>query len=176
MTGFLTARTERRKAEAADRQAERQQAAAERTQVRELRVEHRRWRRDRRQAAYLAFTLTVGEARQLADDGLALLAQGAPDRSRAEELMSGLAVSAKEAKTALATVRLEGPSAVGEAALAYHDGARFDATYVRTRLADAEPAVSHVREYTEHTRLTTDAEVRFLEEAEKALAELTDPS
>lgn len=62
LTAFVTARVERRKNEALERQQIRQEAAQERAALRELRVEHRKWRRDRRQAAYQGLLDAAHEA------------------------------------------------------------------------------------------------------------------
>lgn len=51
LTALAAARTERRKDEALRQQQLRQEAADDRTRRRDLRVEHRKWRRDSRQAA-----------------------------------------------------------------------------------------------------------------------------
>ncbi|MFJ3714191.1 hypothetical protein [Streptomyces sp. NPDC090053] len=51
LTAFVAARTEQRR--------ERSQA---RVQLNDLRVEHQRWRRERRQAAYLSFLEALGAA------------------------------------------------------------------------------------------------------------------
>ncbi|MEU1284527.1 hypothetical protein [Kitasatospora sp. NPDC005856] len=50
------------------------------------------------------------------------------------------------------------------------------ARFVRRHLSDAEPNTRFVTEFSEHSNRTTDAEAEFLQQAEKALAELMDPN
>ncbi|GAA2084890.1 hypothetical protein GCM10009759_04270 [Kitasatospora saccharophila] len=174
LTGFLAARTERRKTEAAERQAERQQASADLTRSSERRVEHLRWRRDRRQAAYAAFLLSLGEISQLSSEGMILHAQGIPDRDRAEVTRNAITAALKDGNTKLATVRLEGPRPLADAALAFHEHVSFVGQWVRNRLTDDRPASTHAREHVHLTSQVKEKETEFLEEAEKALAELMD--
>ncbi|MFE2346062.1 hypothetical protein [Kitasatospora cineracea] len=176
LTGFLASRVERRKTEAAERQAERQQAATDRIQVRELQVEHQRWRRDRRQAAYASFLLAVDDLRHLAESGSSALAQGIPDHEHAEELRSSIEARFKDARTALATVRLEGPRALGEAADQLHGTVTICARFIQARLADSSPQEGLIDVYLDLTQAIQDSEGRFLGEAEKALSELMEAS
>lgn len=107
LTGFIGARSERRKEQALERQQQRQQEAEDRRQVRELRAEHLKWRRERRQAAYEALV----EATQSMDRA----ARGyvsVPTSSAFEDAKNAL----EGVEQAANKVRLEGPDEVAEAA------------------------------------------------------------
>ncbi|MFD7619433.1 hypothetical protein [Streptomyces sp. NPDC059802] len=118
LTAFVTARTERRKDEALERQQIRQEGAQDRTQLRELRVEHRKWRRERRQAAYQGLMDAAHEA-QGAVWQLSRLTFDPFDQQR-YDIRRGAAIDAVRATLRAAhTVQLEGPPSVAEAAAEY---------------------------------------------------------
>ncbi|HSA50531.1 MAG TPA: hypothetical protein VLH10_10520, partial [Yinghuangia sp.] len=118
LTAFVTARTERRNNEALERQQIRQEAAQDRTQLRELRIEHRKWRRDRRQAAYQALMDAAHEA-EGAIWQLARLTLEPYDQAR-YDMLRGAAIDAVRATLQAAnTVQLEGPTGVAQAAAEY---------------------------------------------------------
>jgi ATPase subunit of ABC transporter with duplicated ATPase domains len=105
LTAFVTARAEQRR-----------EATQSRQQVKELRVEHQRWRRERRQAAYLSFLEALGTADRANQAFFHELRAGrAPvpfDATRIAEIR----LKFKEAESAALVVMLEGPGTVAEAA------------------------------------------------------------
>ncbi|MFD0022446.1 hypothetical protein [Streptomyces sp. NPDC058382] len=115
LTALVTARTERRKDESLQRQQMRQEVADDRTRRRDLRVEHRKWRRDSRQAAYQSLMDAAHEAHgavwQL--DRLTL----DPYDQQRYDTRRGLAIDAVRAtRQAANRVQLEGPAPVAQAA------------------------------------------------------------
>ncbi|MEV8419419.1 hypothetical protein [Streptomyces niveus] len=103
-TAFVAARTEQRR-----------EISQDRVQLNDLRVEHQRWRRERRQAAYLTFLEALGAADR---DNQAffreLRARRAPvplDETR----IAAIRMKFKDAENAGLVVILEGPEAVAEA-------------------------------------------------------------
>ncbi|MGW6309065.1 hypothetical protein [Streptomyces niveus] len=101
---FVAARTEQRR-----------EISQDRVQLNDLRVEHQRWRRERRQAAYLSFLEALGAADR---DNQAffreLRARRAPvplDETR----IAAIRMKFKDAENAGLVVILEGPEAVAEA-------------------------------------------------------------
>ncbi|MFD8597539.1 hypothetical protein ACFV1L_21305 [Kitasatospora sp. NPDC059646] len=174
LNSFTSSRTERLKIEATQQEAARQQDTADRARASERRVEHLRWRRDRRQAAYSAFLHSLGEITQLCKDGMVLYANGIPDRDRAEDVRTAITAALKDSNSRLATVRLEGPRPLAEAAVMFHVSVSFHGQWTRDRLTDGQTARSHMSEHVEFLGQATVPEAKFLEEAEKALAELMD--
>ncbi|WP_437111914.1 hypothetical protein [Streptomyces sp. enrichment culture] len=118
LTALVTARIERRRNEALERQQVRQEAAQDRAALRELRVEYRRWRRDRRQAAYQGLMDAAHEA-QGAVWQLARLTLEPYDQQR-YDIRRGAAIDAVRAtRQAANTVELEGPADVAQAGVEY---------------------------------------------------------
>lgn len=64
LTGFITALSEQRKERSLERQLAQQNKATDRTQLRELESEHKKWLRDRKQAAYQSFLNAMHESRE----------------------------------------------------------------------------------------------------------------
>ena len=120
LTAFVAARTERRKDEALERLQIRQETAQDRSQLRELRVEHRKWRRDRRQAAYQGLMDSSHDA-QGAIWQLSRLTGEPYDQGR-YDIRRGAAIDAVRAtQRAANAVQLEGPPSVAQAAALYAD-------------------------------------------------------
>ncbi|MEV0916085.1 hypothetical protein AB0I93_17770 [Streptomyces sp. NPDC049967] len=116
LTALVAARTERRKDESLRRQQLRQEAVDDRTRRRDLRVEHRKWRRDSRQAAYQNLMDAAHEAHG-AIWQLARLTSDPYDRPR-YDTRRGIAIDAVRAtRQAAHRVQLEGPTPVAQAAL-----------------------------------------------------------
>lgn len=116
LTAFVAARTEQRRDAALERQQTWQEEAQNRTQLNELRVEHQRWRRERRQAAYLAFLEALGAADR---DNQALFRELQaihPPVSFDEERITAIRQKFKDAESAGLIVILEGPETVAAAA------------------------------------------------------------
>jgi hypothetical protein len=116
LTAFVAARAEQLREAALERQHIRQEETQNRTQLVELRVEHQRWRRERRQAAYLAFLEALGAADR---DNQALFRSLRARRSPAppdEERIAAIRVAFKEAESAGLVVILEGPETIAQAA------------------------------------------------------------
>ncbi|MFI5795984.1 hypothetical protein [Streptomyces sp. NPDC051677] len=118
LTAFATAQTERRRNEALEQQQIREEAARDRTLRRELRLEHRKWRRDRRQAAYQGLLDAAHEA-QGAIWQLGRLTVEPFDQHR-YDIRRGAAIDAVRAtRRAADAVQLEGPADVAQAADEY---------------------------------------------------------
>ncbi|MFE6665117.1 hypothetical protein ACFVFH_16355 [Streptomyces sp. NPDC057697] len=118
LTAFVTARIERRKNEALERQQIRQEAAQDRAALRELRVEHRRWHRDRRQAAYQGLMDAAHEA-QGAIWQLARLTLEPYDQHRYDTRRGAAIDAVRVTRQAATTVELEGPARVAQAGAEY---------------------------------------------------------
>ncbi|MFG3120811.1 hypothetical protein ACGFYO_02285 [Streptomyces sp. NPDC048201] len=105
LTAFVAARTERRK-----------ERSLVQAQWHDLRIEHQRWRRERRQTAYLSFLEALGTAdRDNQSFFRELRARRAPvpiDETR----IAAIRLKFKEAEGAGLVVILEGPEAVAEGA------------------------------------------------------------
>ncbi|MGW0708964.1 hypothetical protein ACWD4G_23950 [Streptomyces sp. NPDC002643] len=105
LTAFITARAEQRREETQSR-----------VQLNELRVEHMRWRRERRQSAYLSFL----EALTAADrDNQAFFRELRAGRSPVpldEARIAAIRMKFKDSESAGLVVVLEGPATVAEAA------------------------------------------------------------
>ncbi|MFC4512176.1 hypothetical protein [Streptomyces ehimensis] len=116
VTAVTAARSERRKDSAAQRQLEAQEETARRAQEYERAVEHRRWRRDRCQAAYLAFLQGLGNADRANQEFFRSLQEtpsgGALDDTRLREIRERF----KEAESLGHAVVLEGPESIADAA------------------------------------------------------------
>ncbi|MGW4200354.1 hypothetical protein [Streptomyces sp. NPDC004726] len=105
LTAFVAARTEQRREKSQDR-----------VQLNELRVEHQRWRRERRQAAYLSFLEALGAADR---DNQAFFRDLRARRSPIpldEVRIAAIRLKFKDAESAGLVVILEGPETVAEAA------------------------------------------------------------
>ncbi|WP_327156348.1 hypothetical protein [Streptomyces tubercidicus] len=111
LTGFIGARSERRKEQALGRQQQRQQEAEDRSQVRELKAEHMLWRRERRQAAYEALVeATKSYERAMLEYSCA--ATSADSEANFDDVDRALQALERSA----CKVRLEGPEDVAQAA------------------------------------------------------------
>ncbi|MDH6222659.1 hypothetical protein [Streptomyces pseudovenezuelae] len=105
LTAFIAARTELRRERSQDR-----------VQLNELRVEHQRWRRERRQSAYLSFLEALGAADR---DNQAFFRELRARRSPVpldEMRVAAIRMKFKDAENAGLVVVLEGPETVAEAA------------------------------------------------------------
>ncbi|MGW2182957.1 hypothetical protein ACWCXX_33805 [Streptomyces sp. NPDC001732] len=118
LTAFMTARIERRRNEALERQQIRQEAAQDRDALRELRVEHRRWRRDRRQAAYQGLMDAAHEA-EGAVRQLARLTLEPYDQHRYDIWRVAAIDAVRATRQAASTVELEGPAGVAQVGAEY---------------------------------------------------------
>ncbi|MFC8350964.1 hypothetical protein [Streptomyces sp. NPDC057280] len=124
LTAFVAARTERRRERSQDR-----------VRLNELWVEHQRWRRERRQAAYLSFLEALGTADR---DNQAFFRELRARRSQVpldESRIAAIRLKFKDAESAGLVVVLEGPEAVAEAA--------------QNLVDQLSSLVQHVREYAE---------------------------
>ncbi|MFI8308727.1 hypothetical protein ACIF80_36055 [Streptomyces sp. NPDC085927] len=104
LTAFIAARTEQRRERSQDR-----------VQLNELRGEHQRWRRERRQAAYLSFLEALGAADR---DNQAFFHKLRSRRSSVpldETRIATIRMKFKDAESAGLVVILEGPKTVAEA-------------------------------------------------------------
>jgi hypothetical protein len=105
LTAFIAARTERRRERSQDR-----------VQLNDLRVEHQRWRRERRQAAYLSFLEALGNADRDNQAFFRELRAGHAPLPLDEARIAAIRLKFKDAEIAGLVVVLEGPEAVAEAA------------------------------------------------------------
>ncbi|WP_405912913.1 hypothetical protein OG760_18950 [Streptomyces sp. NBC_00963] len=124
LTAFVAARTEQRR--------ERSQA---RVQLNDLRVEHQRWRRERRQAAYVSFLEALGTADR---DNQAFFRELRAVRAPLpldETRVAAIRLKFKEAEGAGLLVILEGPEAVAKGA--------------QNLVDQLSSLVQHVRDYAE---------------------------
>ncbi|WP_189844664.1 hypothetical protein [Streptomyces umbrinus] len=116
LAAFVAARTEQRTAAALERQYIRQEESLNRVQLTELRVEHQRWRRERRQAAYVAFLEALGAVDR---DNQSLFRELQARRSSVpldEARNAAIRVKFKDAESAGIVVILEGPETIATAA------------------------------------------------------------
>ncbi|MGP8297141.1 hypothetical protein ACTPOK_04070 [Streptomyces inhibens] len=105
LTAFVAARAEQRR-----------EATQNRVQSNELRVEHQRWRRERRQAAYISFLEALGTADR---DNQAFFRELQARRSPVpldEARIAAIRLKLKDAESSGLVVILEGPETVAEAA------------------------------------------------------------
>ncbi|MFE6025811.1 hypothetical protein [Streptomyces niveus] len=103
-TAFVAARTEQRR-----------KISQDRVLLNDLRVEHQRWRRERRQAAYLSFLEALGAADR---DNQALFRELRARRAPVpldDTRIAAIRLKFKDAENAGLVVILEGPEAVAEA-------------------------------------------------------------
>ncbi|MEV0339168.1 hypothetical protein AB0H49_09065 [Nocardia sp. NPDC050713] len=116
LTAIIAARTENRRQAALERQQAQQVLTQRNTQALEVRVEHLRWRRERRQSAYLDFLDAVDaadRANQLYFRDRAAAPEPVPlEQARVAEVRQLF----KDAEQRGNRVLLEGPSSVAEAA------------------------------------------------------------
>ncbi|MFI0912522.1 hypothetical protein [Streptomyces abikoensis] len=116
LTSVAAARSERRRDVAAERERNAQDEALQRTQAYERAVEHQRWRRERRQAAYLAFLTAMGAADRANQEHFHEL-QAVPSGAPLDEgVLREVRRHFKEAESSAHTVMLEGPANIAEAA------------------------------------------------------------
>ncbi len=116
LTAFVAARTEQRTATALERQYIWQEESQNRVQLNELRVEHQRWRRERRQAAYVAFLEALGAVDR---DNQSLFRELQVRRSSVpfdEARVAAIRVKFKDAESAGIVTILEGPETIAAAA------------------------------------------------------------
>ncbi|MFF2213395.1 cation:proton antiporter [Streptomyces antibioticus] len=180
LTALVTARIERRKNEALERQQIRQEAAQDRAALRELRVEHRRWRRDRRQAAYQSLLDAAHEA-QGAIWQLARLTLEPYDQHRYDTRRGAAIDAVRATRQAATTVELEGPAGVAQAAAEYaeaidrhiHPPTQYLTELSRGPLAD-EQKERYRSSAAETGRAVDDTRRRFVPLARAALDELVD--
>ncbi|MFD9444197.1 hypothetical protein ACFWBR_37920 [Streptomyces sp. NPDC060006] len=105
LTAFIAARTEQRRERSQDR-----------VQLNDLRVEHQRWRRERRQAAYLSFLEALGNADRDNQAFFRELRAGHAPVPLDETRSAAIRLKFKDTESAGLVVVLEGPQAVAEAA------------------------------------------------------------
>ncbi|MFJ3232221.1 hypothetical protein [Streptomyces sp. NPDC086787] len=158
LTAFAAARTERRRSEAQERQQIREEAVRDRIQHRELRVEHRKWRRDRRQAAYQGLLDAAHEA-EGAIWQLGRLTLEPFDQHR-YDIRRGAAIDAVRAtRRAADAVQLEGPA----------DVAQFAAEYANAMDRNIEPPIEALMQLSKGP-LSEDQRERYRSTASEANA------
>lgn len=174
LTSFTSARLERRKEASADRQQQRQDEATERAQERELKVEHYRWRRDRRQAAYVDF---FAKAQDLLFTFAKVNSEVGSENGNSErrhELLNEAheAVSALHLRTAV--VMVEGPMEVSHQAALIHTRLTLLVSSASSALKSTDPAEAarHTRELNESIESLSQAQGAFLTAAQSALDEV----
>ena len=116
LTGFISARSERRKEQALDRQQHRQQEAADRSQALELKAEHLKWRRERRQAAYEALVEATQRMNRATLEYFCAATLPEYDSAAGRAAFDNAESALEIVERAASKVRLEGPDDVAEAA------------------------------------------------------------
>ncbi|MFG1794027.1 hypothetical protein [Nocardia sp. NPDC049149] len=178
LTASISAKTEGRRQVALERQQIREEQLQQDQQHRELRLEHLRWRRERRQAAYLDLLtdLTIAD-RANQQFFRELIAESEPtpvDETRLAEIR-GLF---KAAEQTLYRVALEGPASVVEAAQALTDQLSALVTEVRVFAQAHATQAPNVAELSSAVDATGQsflvAQRMFLETARAALDEIID--
>ncbi|WP_406487832.1 hypothetical protein [Streptomyces phaeochromogenes] len=112
VTGFIAARSEQRKERSLERQLAQQNEATDRAQLRELESEHKKWLRDRKQAAYQSFLNAMHESREA---NWQLYGTADPSITTEEDFANGanLARAARNKVSQVSyVVQLEGPEPV----------------------------------------------------------------
>ncbi|GAB4588958.1 hypothetical protein [Nocardia sp. IFM 10818] len=116
LTAIISAHTENRRQAALERQQARQELTHRGNQILEVRVEHLRWRRERRQSAYLDFLEALAAADR-ANQQYFRDRRAAADPIPAQEVrVAEIRQLFKDAEQRGNRVLLEGPTAVAEAA------------------------------------------------------------
>jgi hypothetical protein len=116
LAAFVAARADQRREAALERQHVREEQKQNRAQLNELRVEHQRWRRERRQTAYLGLLEALGAADR---ENQALFRELRARRSPVpvdETRIAEIRVKFKNSESAALVVILEGPETIAEAA------------------------------------------------------------
>lgn len=178
LTAAISAKTEGRRQLALERQQIREEQQQKYGQLRELRLEHLRWRRERRQAAYLDLLTEVGTADRANQQYFRELAAGSEpvpvDEARLAEIRSLF----KAAERTTYKVVLEGPGSVAEVAQALTDQLGLLVSEVRSF---ARASASSAPNLADHRGLVETvgqrfiaAQRTFLETARTALDEIID--
>ncbi|MEU1210517.1 hypothetical protein [Nocardia sp. NPDC005825] len=115
LTAIIGARVENRRQAALEREQVRKELAQKDNQMLELRVEHFRWRRERRQAAYLDFLQALAAADRANLHEYRLLKAATPPEPVAEERFAEIRRLFKHAEQVGDSVLLEGPEEVAAA-------------------------------------------------------------
>ncbi|MFF4500381.1 hypothetical protein [Streptomyces sp. NPDC001401] len=116
LTGFISARSERRKEQALERQQQRQQEAEDRGQLRELKAEHMQWRRERRQAAYEGLVEATQAYERTALEYSFVSTSDDCEPGKRAQCFEDMEAALQALRQAAGKVRLEGPDEVAEAA------------------------------------------------------------
>jgi hypothetical protein len=115
LTAIIGARAENRRQAALEREQVRHEVVQKDNQILELRVEHFRWRRERRQAAYLDFLQALAAADRANLQEFRSLKAAAPPEPFALEQFSEIRRLFKHAEQVADSVLLEGPDQVAAA-------------------------------------------------------------
>ncbi|MFX0573743.1 hypothetical protein [Nocardia nepalensis] len=115
LTAIIGARAENRRQAALERQQARNELGQKDNQVLELRVEHFRWRRERRQAAYLDFLQATAAADRANLQEFRTLKAATPPEPLAVERFAEIPRLIKHAEQVGDLVLLEGPGHVAAA-------------------------------------------------------------
>ncbi|MGX1778512.1 hypothetical protein ACWIGW_40850 [Nocardia brasiliensis] len=180
LTAIISARTENRRQVALERQQARQELTQRENQTLEVRVEHLRWRRERRQSAYLDF-LDALNAVDRANQQYFRDRRAAPEPVPVQEArVAEIRQLFKDAEQRGNRVLLEGPSAVAEAAARLVDlqGGliREVQDFGAAQAASAEDAHERASAVEETGLNHLAAHHEFIETARTALDELIDAS
>lgn len=178
LTAFITARAEGRRQAALERQQIRQELTQRDGQVCELRLEHLRWRRERRQSAYLELLEALNTAdranQQYFRELWAAVAPSQVDEVRLAEIRRLF----KDSERVHYKVVLEGPAEVGDIAQKVIE--QFSTLIREVRdfaqaQADTVADLADRRDTVEATgRLFMALESEFLDTARTALDEIID--
>ncbi|MFC8665500.1 hypothetical protein [Streptomyces sp. NPDC057199] len=172
LTGFMNARIERRKEAATERQQFLQEQAAERSHTRELKIEHYRWRRDRRQSAYVDFYSQSQKLLFLFTKVNAEVGQGRGDRESTRQLLEEAHVATSDVHRSTAVVQIEGPTEVGIRAAAIHTRLTLLIASAARALDSLDEAARHHRDLQESIQSLSEAQGEFLAAAQAAMNEV----
>ncbi|WP_026343649.1 hypothetical protein [Nocardia sp. BMG111209] len=176
LSAFFAARSEGRRQGVLERQQVRQELMQKDAQLRELRLEHLRWRRERRQAAYLELLTALSAADRANQQYFRELRAGAPPMPVDDARLTEIRRLFKDCEQILYMVALEGPADVAEVAqhLIEHFGALVAAV---RQYAEAQSAAiadlaedSNTVDMTGQSFMTT--QKKFVSTARDALDEI----
>lgn len=178
LTAVIAARTESRRQAALEREQARKELMQKDNQVLELRVEHFRWRRERRQAAYLEFLQALAAADRANLQEFRTLKAATPPEPVAVERIAEIRRLFKHVEQVSDSVLLEGPDQVASAAheLVLQFGALVQTVreYAEAHARSADDLVSRVQAIKEIGERYLATRLEFIHVARIALDEIID--
>ncbi|MEV0253586.1 hypothetical protein AB0H82_04825 [Streptomyces sp. NPDC050732] len=172
LTGFMNARIERRREAVTERQQIRQEQAAERTHLRDLQIEHYRWRRDRRQSAYVDFHAKSQKVLLVFSKVNAEVGRGQGGRESTRQLLEEAHEATSDALHSTAVVQIEGPAEVGIRASVIQVRLTLLVASAAAALDSLDEAARYNRELKEAIQSLSEAQGEFLTAAQVAMNEV----